>query len=146
VIRRPRLVGYPEPKAEPAQPATDHAEQLDAAIARKKAKPEGAERPALEEIVAKGVEEPEEAEPAASTAIVVAPLQGELILPWRAAGAEMVEALNQKHSVIGNYGSKCVVLSWERWSHRSECVGPIVPNFRRLQETLHEPLRHARNG
>jgi hypothetical protein len=60
------------------------------------------------------------------TALVPKPLEGELILPWVAAAAGAVEALNQKHSVIGNYGSKCVVLSWERWN-----IDPkvFVPTF-----------------
>ena len=56
-------------------------------------------------------------------------LQGELILPWAAAAAEMVEALNQKHSVIGNYGSKCVVLSWERWNINPDVLVPTFQSF-----------------
>ena len=44
-------------------------------------------------------------------------------------GSGAVEALNQKHSVIGNYGSKCVVLSWERWNIDPKVFVPTFQTF-----------------
>jgi Family of unknown function (DUF5906) len=57
---------------------------------------------------------------------VPAPRSGEIVLPIAANAIEAVRLLNEKHAVIGNYGGKCAVLSWERWS-----VDPnqIVPTF-----------------
>jgi hypothetical protein len=53
-------------------------------------------------------------------------LRGEIMLPIAAEGRDQVALLNQKHSVIGNYGGKCMVLSWERWE-----INPreMVPSF-----------------
>ena len=43
----------------------------------------------------------------------------------------LVATLNQKHAVIGNYGGKCAVLSWERWNVNAEVM---VPSFQSLTD------------
>ena len=42
--------------------------------------------------------------------------------------------LNQKHHVIGNYGNRCVVLSWELWEINRNV---IIPTFQRFQDFTH---------
>ena len=53
----------------------------------------------------------------------------ELILPAATAAANVVSLLNQKHAVIGNYGSKCAVLSWERWGVDHKVMMPTFQSF-----------------
>ena len=53
----------------------------------------------------------------------------ELILPAGTAAANVVALLNQKHAVIGNYGSKCAVLSWERWGVDHKVMMPTFQSF-----------------
>src|SRR5262249_39305545 len=36
-----------------------------------------------------------------------------------------VELLNQKHAVVGNYGSKVMVMSWERWGPNPSIMVPV---------------------
>lgn len=59
----------------------------------------------------------------------IAATRGEIILPIAARAAEQVALLNQKHAVIGNYGSKCAVLSWELWSVDQEVMIPTFQTF-----------------
>jgi hypothetical protein len=42
---------------------------------------------------------------------------------------ECIELMNMKHAVIGNYGGKAVVLSWERWNVNPRVLLPIFQNF-----------------
>jgi hypothetical protein len=56
-------------------------------------------------------------------------LRGEIKLPIAAAAAEQVQLLNQKHQVIGNYGGKCMVLSWERWEINQRVMIPTFQTF-----------------
>lgn len=56
-------------------------------------------------------------------------LTGEIILPIAAGALEQVHTLNQKHAVIGNYGSKCAVLSWERWNVDQRVMVPTFQSF-----------------
>jgi hypothetical protein len=53
----------------------------------------------------------------------------ELNLPVAQAGIEQVRLLNQKHAVVANYGSKVLVLSWERWNVDSNVMVPIFQSF-----------------
>jgi Family of unknown function (DUF5906) len=42
--------------------------------------------------------------------------------------------LNQKHHVIGNYGNKCVILSWELWEINRNVM---IPTFQRFEDFTH---------
>jgi Family of unknown function (DUF5906) len=53
----------------------------------------------------------------------------ELELPKVATGAKVVELLNRKHAVIGNYAGKAVILSWERWEIRGGVIVPVFQGF-----------------
>ena len=53
----------------------------------------------------------------------------EIDLPVVNAGAEQVKVLNQKHAVISNYGSKVVVMSWERWEINPSVMVPVFQSF-----------------
>jgi hypothetical protein len=60
-------------------------------------------------------------------------LIGEIILPAAATSLDQVLLLNQKHAVIGNYGGRCAVLSWERWSIDQEVMTPTFQTFGDLE-------------
>jgi len=68
------------------------------------------------------VEEASQAQTSASTQIA---------LPTTARAPRAVALLNQKHHVIGNYGNKCVILSWEQWEINRAVM---VPTFQRFQD------------
>jgi hypothetical protein len=53
----------------------------------------------------------------------------EIIPPAAGRALDQVLLLNQKHAVIGNYGSKCAVLSWERWNVDPEMMVPVFQTF-----------------
>jgi hypothetical protein len=59
----------------------------------------------------------------ASRALVVVP-QGEPV-----AKPTLLEGMNTKHHVIGNYGGKCVVFSWERWDVNRDVFVPEFQTF-----------------
>jgi hypothetical protein len=67
-----------------------------------------------------------EVKPVQLPAVASARLHGEITLPIAATAHDQVKLLNQKHSVIGNYGGKCMVLSWERWEINE---GVMIPTF-----------------
>jgi hypothetical protein len=56
-------------------------------------------------------------------------VRGDIILPVAAKALQQVETLNQKHAVIGNYGTKCAVLSWERWNINRDVMVPTFQSF-----------------
>src|SRR5262249_43740134 len=68
------------------------------------------------------------------------PLEGKIVastqiaLPITATAAKAVALLNQKHHVIGNYGNKCVVLSWELWEINRNVM---IPTFQRFEDFSH---------
>jgi hypothetical protein len=89
---------------------------------------------AAEEAGEKRVIKPAEASPRLPAMIEHRPraepgLRGEIKLPIAAAAAEQVHLLNQKHQVIGNYGGKCMVLSWERWEINQRVMIPTFQTF-----------------
>lgn len=55
----------------------------------------------------------------------------QIALPTMARAPRAVALLNQKHHVIGNYGNKCVILSWEQWEINRTVM---VPTFQRFQD------------
>jgi hypothetical protein len=55
-------------------------------------------------------------------------------LPTIASAAKATALLNQKHHVIGNYGNKCVILSWEQWEINRNV---IIPTFQRFEDFKH---------
>jgi hypothetical protein len=74
-------------------------------------------------------EEAESGEPVPQPGRALVPVSGEILLPTVAKALEQVELLNQKHAVIGNYGTKCAVLSWERWNINREVMMPTFQTF-----------------
>lgn len=62
-----------------------------------------------------------EAEPSAVPAVVIPPAA--------VAALEQVELINAKHAVIGNYGGKCAVLSWEPWDINPKYLKPVFQSF-----------------
>jgi hypothetical protein len=53
----------------------------------------------------------------------------EIDLPQTMSGAECIERVNLKHAVIGNYGQRTAVLSWERWAIDSRVLIPTFQKF-----------------
>jgi hypothetical protein len=105
---------------------------LDAVEPIRKPEPE----PEPESEPADEPEEPDEVEPeAARTA-----REGEIVtntqiaLPTIASAAKATALLNQKHHVIGNYGNKCVILSWEQWEINRAVM---IPTFQRFEDFKH---------
>ena len=88
---RARLDRYQREKAKAA--ASAKAAEPGAAVDPQRAEP----RPEEEEVAP---EEKPEAQP--TNLPMLAPLQGEIILPVVASGQQQVETINQKHAVIGN--------------------------------------------
>ena len=104
-------------------------------------------------------EEPEEVEPetepeqpdeeqqeAAQQGQIVTNTQ--IALPITSTAAKAVALLNQKHHVIGNYGNKCVILSWELWEINRNV---IIPTFQRFEDFKHRYMnryvwKQTRNG
>jgi hypothetical protein len=82
--------------------------------------------------------EPAALAPAQLPSVIARPspstLRGEITLPIAAEGHDQVALLNQKHSVIGNYGGKCMVLSWERWEINQR---EMVPSFQTFGDFQH---------
>jgi hypothetical protein len=89
--------------------------------------PEGPEEPEPEEPDEAGEDEPE----AQQDKIVT---NTQIALPTIASAAKATALLNQKHHVIGNYGNKCVILSWEQWEINRNV---IIPTFQRFEDFKH---------
>ena len=53
----------------------------------------------------------------------------EIDLPETMSGAECIERVNLKHAVIGNYGQRTAVLSWERWAVDGRVLIPTFQKF-----------------
>jgi hypothetical protein len=88
-------------------------------------------------------EEPQEPETEEPTEVSEKPeeaAEGEIItntqiaLPITSTAAKAVALLNQKHHVIGNYGNKCVILSWELWEINRNVM---IPTFQRFEDFKH---------
>jgi hypothetical protein len=93
-------------------------------------KPAGVELVALLKASAKRSEEEEAAHRRVySVPAVVAP--EEVKLGQMEDGSRLVALLNKKHAVVGNYGGRCVVLSWERWGVDRKV---IVPDFQGFED------------
>jgi hypothetical protein len=58
----------------------------------------------------------------------------DLHVPDSDAGAAQVDLLNRKHAVIGNYGGKLMVLSYERWGPFPEVMVPIFQSAEHFQK------------
>jgi hypothetical protein len=58
----------------------------------------------------------------------------QIALPTTSTAAKAVALLNQKHHVIGNYGNKCVILSWELWEINRNVM---IPTFQRFEDFTH---------
>jgi hypothetical protein len=119
-----------QPKAEPEQKDTarkavvakfvqDNRDDLAAAAAPK---PKPDEEPA---------EEPAEEQEAAEAEIIT---NTQIALPITSTAAKAVALLNQKHHVIGNYGNKCVIPSWELWEINRNVM---IPTFQRFEDFTH---------
>jgi hypothetical protein len=72
----------------------------------------------------------------------------QIALPNFATAAKAVAMLNQKHHVIGNYGNRCVILSWELWEINRNV---IIPTFQRFDDFKHRYMnrfvwRQTRSG
>jgi Family of unknown function (DUF5906) len=72
----------------------------------------------------------------------------QIALPNFATAAKAVAMLNQKHHVIGNYGNRCVILSWELWEINRNV---IIPTFQRFEDFKHRYMnrfvwRQTRSG
>ena len=121
------------------QPTVEHSAKDNAARKAVVAKFVGANsnlavpkpKPAEEE---EPTEEPEQEEPTEEA------VEGEIItstqiaLPTTSTAAKAVALLNQKHHVIGNYGNKCVILSWELWEINRNVM---IPTFQRFEDFTH---------
>jgi Family of unknown function (DUF5906) len=136
----------PQPKADPEPRDTQNtaaratAKEIVAAYAgREVPKPKPDEEPEEpEEPETEPEEEPEE-EGVTNTQIA---------LPNFATAAKAVAMLNQKHHVIGNYGNRCVILSWELWEINRNV---IIPTFQRFEDFKHRYMnrfvwRQTRSG
>jgi hypothetical protein len=55
----------------------------------------------------------------------------QIALPNLISAPKAIALLNQKHHVIGNYGNRCVILSWERWEIDRNVS---IPTFQRFQD------------
>ena len=135
VARRNRM------RAEAAKPVVDLAAVLDEARKRAASNPEPAKKISTEiqprkehHGTGKAKQQPRGGEPLAvavepepvveaSRALVVVP-QDEPV-----PKAKLLDAMNTKHHVIGNYGGKCVVLSWERWDVNRDVFVPEIQTF-----------------
>jgi hypothetical protein len=148
-----------QPKAEPPKPELPLVDlgqlMLDAGVAKGvveayrqhvgRPKPEPAEPEPEPDPEPQRAEPPEEPEPERFDEAAAAPLDphkalvpvvgrtwlAEINFPETVSGADCVELLNQKHAVIGNYGGKTAVLSWERWSVNQKV---LVPTFQKFED------------
>jgi len=134
----------PAAAAEERKDTSARAKEIVAAYAGRevpKPKPEP-EEPETEPDEEEPSEEPEEA---AQGQIVT---NTQIALPNFATAAKAVAMLNQKHHVIGNYGNRCVILSWELWEINRNV---IIPTFQRFDDFKHRYMnrfvwRQTRSG
>jgi hypothetical protein len=101
------------------------------------AKPKGVKE-ILEVMRAKAKSEPEpeaETEVVGGLPAVIEPVAGdEVALPVLAAEQDAIKRLNEKHAVIANYGAKCVVVSWDRWSVNKRVLVPTFQSFETFKQ------------
>ena len=115
---------WAQPKAAP---------ELENTSPKRKASVAGVVRSYLDAVEPKRKPEPEqEPEEAAQQGEIVTNTQ--IALPTIASAAKATALLNQKHHVIGNYGNKCVILSWEQWEINRNV---IIPTFQRFEDFKH---------
>ncbi len=74
-------------------------------------------------------DEDEDEEPEPEPLVALPVVRDEVVAPSIARGAETVGLLNQKHAVIGNYGGKTAVLSWEPWDINPKYLKPVFQSF-----------------
>src|SRR5262249_51126119 len=67
--------------------------------------------------------------PTGKALVPVNQFASQIALPDVGQGQDVVRLINLKHQVVGNYGGKCVVISWERWP-----INPrfLVPTFQKV--------------
>src|SRR6516164_7844847 len=118
----------PEPKDTPAKATAK--EIVTAFVAREAPKPKPSEEEPGEE--QEPTEEPDEEQEQIEEGTIVTNTQ--MALPNFVGAAKAIGLLNQKHHVIGNYGNRCVVLSWELWEINRNV---IIPTFQRFQDFTH---------
>lgn len=76
---------------------------------------------------------------------------GMLVIPDFVPAAEaqtMVEKFNSKHAVIGNYGGRCMVLSYERWDVNPTHLIPTYQTFEAFKQRytgrwIEQPIRNG---
>jgi hypothetical protein len=121
-------------KAKAAEEAKTRAMAAELGLLKAKPEPEPVDEPEPEE-------EEEEEEPIDDEINEVEARVGSALVPWvqdhsvllvvnlpvATNGALAVEQLNTKHAVIGSYGGKCAVLSWELG--RGRYVAPVFQSF-----------------
>jgi len=149
---KPNVVGFRR-FAKKEQSSANSAESFSVPATQPPADAEGKDT-ARKTIVAKYIEahrddlaaaaapnrKPDEEEPAEEPDTETKPLEAEIVastqiaLPITATAAKAVALLNQKHHVIGNYGNKCVVLSWELWEINRNVM---IPTFQRFEDFNH---------
>jgi hypothetical protein len=116
----------PEPVvAEPEAPPRVNAEFVRKIAEWKRDHPEAVAAEAVEDFD-DDVDEDDEAEPVRAGLPVPV---SDVMLPVAAAERVQIEGLNKKHCVIGNYGGKSVVLSYERWPLNSAVMVPTFQGF-----------------
>jgi Family of unknown function (DUF5906) len=134
------------------QPPADETQKDNAA--RKAIVAEFIEARKPEPIEEPNEEEPEELEPPDEEPETEPAVEGEIVtstqvaLPVTSSEAKAVALLNRKHHVIGNYGNKCVILSWELWEINRNVM---VPTFQRFVDFTNRYMnryvwRQTKNG
>jgi hypothetical protein len=130
------LVPATQPPADTTPKDTDRKAAVSELIRRNQAslapKPKPKPKPEEEPEPEAEPEPDEEEQEAAQQGQIVASTQ--IALPITATAAKAVALLNQKHHVIGNYGNKCVVLSWELWEINRNVM---IPTFQRFEDFSH---------
>ena len=134
ILPAPQPEADPQPKDTPrkaivAKYIKDHRDDF-AAAAVPKPKPEVEELE--EEPAEEPTEKPEEKSAEAAEGEIITSTQ--IALPITSTAAKAVALLNQKHHVIGNYGNKCVILSWELWEINRNVM---IPTFQRFEDFKH---------
>jgi hypothetical protein len=67
-------------------------------------------------------------EPVLLPAVIESEAQSEILVPSYNEADHLVQLMNQKHAVIGNYGNRCAVMSWERWNVDTRQLVPTFQN------------------
>src|SRR5262249_16720835 len=92
---------------------------------------EAEETEAVDELVEERIEASAVEAPTGKALVPVRRFASQILLPDVGEAEQVVQLINLKHQIVGNYGCRCMVISWERWP-----INPrfLVPTFQKVAD------------